>query len=565
MYFSRFKKISPVPKKIKEKNYISDGNCIKDIEKKIQTEINNQCVECGKKNPEYISINNGIFLCKNCIQSHFQLPQEVSTIIKNDLKILTLNEINFIYNGGNKKLLSYIKNEFPLLKEFPPEFLYRTKAMDFYRKHLNYLVFGGLKPTKPSVKNAYEIIDYNSNHFIGKNNVLYKKHNLTPKKIIINSNNSNTVMKCFNVTDKRRNKIFNVYSKPKNITNSSYIKKRIEYRNTDCNFYNKNNNCFSLERDISNSYSYCNNFQRTANNIDLNFYLKKDYNKTSNPYINIKKYNSQILNYNNNINNNKRKKFVEFNSSNNFRNTYNNHFYGKKYFERNSKEIDINKSDILNSNQLISLFFDVGNFPLKINFNFNLNEKKNKDDKIQRPIIEIKKEEDIKDEEKNERKKENRNYNHLDNNSMNKKYIKTSNNKIQNINNKINNINKININKLNNSKLIYCKNNSRSKNKKSEEKVKSSKDNHNGKNKINVFINKENKYNKNDYKYNRDKKDNKTYITKTKDYNRYNKNKENKDNEDNNEDNKEFNKSDSIKANFQCSIRKKYKLKFGMD
>ena len=522
MYFSRFKKVSPATKKIKNKRHNSNEKYIKEIEIKIQTEINNQCVECGRKKPEYISINNGIFLCKNCIQSHFQLPQEVSTIVKNDLKNLTLNEINFINNGGNKKLLFYIKNEFPLLKEFPPQFLYRTKAMDFYRKQLNYLVFGGIKPTKPSVKNAYEIIDYTRKNFVDKNNIFNKKHNLIPKKIIINTNNNYTSMKFFNATDKRKEKFFKVYSKPKNIKTHSHIKKKMKSRNnTDNNFYSQYyNNSSSFENGEKNSYSFCNNLQSTKNNLSSNFYLKKDFNKISKPYINIEKYDSQILNYSNNINNNKKKRFVEFSDNNDFNNTCDNFYYEKKYFDGNSKEIDINKSDILNSNQLITLLFEVGKFPLKINFNFNLNEKKNKDNKIQSPIIENKREEDIKDEDKIERRERIYNYNNLKNNSMIDNNFKITNNKIENINCKINDINnKTFINKLNNNKLIYCKNNS-------------SRSNYDDKNKINIIINKEN-------------------IDKTdiKDGNKYNDNKNNNDKE--NEDNKynKYNNEDKIKFN----------------
>ena len=67
------------------------------------------------------------------------MPQETSTIIKNDLKILNVEEIKYIYNGGNKKLLDFIDNEFPKLKKFLPQKLYNTKVMNYYRKNLNYL------------------------------------------------------------------------------------------------------------------------------------------------------------------------------------------------------------------------------------------------------------------------------------------------------------------------------------------------------------------------------------------------------------------------------------------
>ena len=145
---------SKIDKNLNERN----DEYIKMIKENLKDESNDNCVECGANNPQYISINNSIFLCKDCILNHLQLPQEASTIIKNDLKILNVDEIQYIHNGGNKKLLDFINNEFPRLKEFPPQQLYNTKAMDYYRKNLKYLTEGGIKPIKPGIKEAYELI-----------------------------------------------------------------------------------------------------------------------------------------------------------------------------------------------------------------------------------------------------------------------------------------------------------------------------------------------------------------------------------------------------------------------
>ena len=136
MLFSFFPK-----SKQKQKENISNkknNECIDLIKESLNQEENDYCVECGDKDPQYISINNSIFLCKECILNHLQLTQEVSTIIKNDLKILTLNEIQYICNGGNQKLLDFVSNEYPELNKFEPYIFYNTKAMDYYRKRLKY-------------------------------------------------------------------------------------------------------------------------------------------------------------------------------------------------------------------------------------------------------------------------------------------------------------------------------------------------------------------------------------------------------------------------------------------
>lgn len=146
----------------KEKfNFIFEGTSyIQKIEEKIKDELNNFCVECGEENPEYISINNGIFLCGDCVQNHLKFPKSISTIRKNNIKSLTLNEIQFLLCGGNRTLLNFICNEYPKLAELSPNILYRTQAMVYYRQNLEYLINGSIPPMKPSIKIAYNIPNF---------------------------------------------------------------------------------------------------------------------------------------------------------------------------------------------------------------------------------------------------------------------------------------------------------------------------------------------------------------------------------------------------------------------
>ena len=46
------------------KLHLNKNELIEEIQNE---EMNKECFDCGSENPEYISINNGIFLCKNCI------------------------------------------------------------------------------------------------------------------------------------------------------------------------------------------------------------------------------------------------------------------------------------------------------------------------------------------------------------------------------------------------------------------------------------------------------------------------------------------------------------------
>ena len=125
---------------------------------------NNECFECSNSNPEFISLNNGIFICKNCIKNHSNLPTSISNILKNDLNNLTLKNIQYLCFGGNEKLKLFIQNEFPKLKKIAFNNLYKTYAMDYYRKYLEYLIEGGIKPNKPNKNKAYDLIKINKSY-----------------------------------------------------------------------------------------------------------------------------------------------------------------------------------------------------------------------------------------------------------------------------------------------------------------------------------------------------------------------------------------------------------------
>ena len=53
---------------------------IKEIAKET---LNNKCIDCNNENPEYISLNNAIFICQNCFMNiHQKYPAKISKIIK---------------------------------------------------------------------------------------------------------------------------------------------------------------------------------------------------------------------------------------------------------------------------------------------------------------------------------------------------------------------------------------------------------------------------------------------------------------------------------------------------
>jgi len=137
--------------------------------------MNSICFDCGAQNPDFVSINNGIFLCNKCATVHMSFPQGVSNIENNDLYSLSEHELKFLAEGGNTSLNDFILDEFPKLENYSQKLLYKTRAMDYYRKRLYYYIYGGIEPKRPSSIVGCQLIP--DNHYT-KNN--YERN--IPKK-----------------------------------------------------------------------------------------------------------------------------------------------------------------------------------------------------------------------------------------------------------------------------------------------------------------------------------------------------------------------------------------------
>jgi len=356
---------------------------------------NNECFECSNFYPEYISLNNGIFLCQNCVREHFKLPKSISYIIKNNLRSLNLNNIQYLCCGGNQKLSEFINSEYPNLKKFPPNHLYKTYAMDYYRKMLNYLIEGGIKPKKPDINNAYNLIEINDEIMNNNDNIIIDiKYD---EKRNINKIKSESYMKL------KRNKYPRI--KPivgnKNLFNFNGNLSRFD-NNLNLTVGNLNN---SLENDllnttINNNYNnyklnsstdfkqrnfskfsklYDNNDVNTTDINDLSEYNnKKEESNNNNENLKYKKKNKKRtkieINNNistiNNINYNNRNSIYSKPISHNYLNTFqDNSNYYKNIYSKNENNSQIDKKQ-----QLIN---SIDNFKNLRNYMSN-NKNKNK-------------------------------------------------------------------------------------------------------------------------------------------------------------------------------------------
>lgn len=115
---------------------------------------NKLCADCKAILPGYLSINNGIFICKNCAKIHKEnLPNSISYIksLEDELDEFLLS---FIERGGNKRFL-HVTNTYHLT-EMDITKKYKTKILENYRQTLKSEILCEEPPKKVSFEEALE-------------------------------------------------------------------------------------------------------------------------------------------------------------------------------------------------------------------------------------------------------------------------------------------------------------------------------------------------------------------------------------------------------------------------
>ena len=316
------------------------------IKKIKNNKLNKECFDCKASDPEYISINNGIFLCKDCLKIHNKFSKEISYTLKNNLSSLNKEELQYMYLGGNQKLLDFINYEYPQLQKFKTNILYQTKAMQYYRNNLNFLVNGGIKPIKPNEKiNAYELININE-EINKKEKINYtkplkdKKRNKSEKKLdLIAKKIEKFKNKENKVAQKHKN-----YNSFKKIEEDSLKRYRSFYKEMN-KLFGVNNTTFENQKIIKDIY---NDFdEKSIHKIKENYVKKNDYNLN-----NVKKEP--------NLNNNEIK-----NSSSTYKEKPIEHIYNNNYFTlsatKNIFMFTPNKDSIIYKHRKIKTNIDENN------------------------------------------------------------------------------------------------------------------------------------------------------------------------------------------------------------
>ena len=305
-----------------KKNYQSIIEKRRKINEIKNNELNKECFDCGSCYPEYISINNGVFICSNCIKVHNKFPKEISLTLKNDLTTLNDKELQYMYVGGNQKLIEFIHNDFPDLSKFKKEILYQTRAMQYYRDILNYLVNEGPKPIRPSKEiNAYEIMDSNTE----RNNKKYERINLDGNNGIYRTKKRNKsagnkkgieaqgMIYSNNIKKIRKNSRNNKSFRKNHFLDDDNVEEELKKHKS---FYKEMNKLFKIE-DEPEKKGY--NYYRNKNN-------KLNTKLISNDIINIRINDlnlSKLMKYSSKTNESNKNKYLEYP----IENIYNNNFY----------------------------------------------------------------------------------------------------------------------------------------------------------------------------------------------------------------------------------------------
>ena len=302
----------------------------------IKEDLNNICIDCNNEKPEYISLNNAVFICKICFRNHQKFSSNISKTIKNNLKSLTLKELQYLYFGGNKKMLEFMKYEYPKLIKLNSSFVYKTIAMEYYRNWLSYLVEGGNKPIKPDIEIAYKSIEdkiYSNNKYSTNNNSDVITIDFINDCYNYNDNNNNCITNFINKNNKERGALENNNNNINNNNiNSKYQTEKI--------FYRKNGTSGNL-KDFLNYYKNINknNYEKYVNNQSNDFFSKTQTNFINNRNKSINEDNSYIDNKNK-INSKYNNSIEEINNydilnNENNQNNYNNKML--KAFKTNNK------------------------------------------------------------------------------------------------------------------------------------------------------------------------------------------------------------------------------------
>jgi len=308
---------------------------------------NKICFDCGGPFPCFISINNGVFICKFCAENHRKnLNYNISFIydINSEFDQYLLS---FVKRGGNsrfKRLCNQYEVPCMSLSQNNSEKInkYIIRLGEYHRLLLKSEIDCSEPPPPLYRENAHEPINVNIIYFPEFENYhLFQGNNISKSGISNNNINRNEIRNDNNVDDSMKSKIWEgtkntfdvvkttgeiIYNTSKPIVsfigNAAFT--GIKYiGNSVWNYYMNNNNNENKDKNNDKDNNTIGNNTNINNNISSN---KNNFNDNINNNGNM----SNVINYNNNNN------FYPNNS-----NIYNNKFPNNKNYLVNSNKFTI--------------------------------------------------------------------------------------------------------------------------------------------------------------------------------------------------------------------------------
>lgn len=106
---------------------------------------NKSCFDCGTLFPNFVSINNAVFICQKCSNLHRGFG-EFSIVKSPSMDNWSEAEIKLLSLGGNQRL-KYFLLDYSLPQNTDPNYKYFIYALDYYRRQLQFELAGAEKST----------------------------------------------------------------------------------------------------------------------------------------------------------------------------------------------------------------------------------------------------------------------------------------------------------------------------------------------------------------------------------------------------------------------------------
>ena len=97
---------------------------------------NELCFDCGKIPSNWVSLENGVFLCAKCAGKQRNFPDNKFTLLSIILDKFSNEEINYMICGGNRNLNEYLELNSINKTIIDKNALYNMETMKSYRNDL---------------------------------------------------------------------------------------------------------------------------------------------------------------------------------------------------------------------------------------------------------------------------------------------------------------------------------------------------------------------------------------------------------------------------------------------